>query len=606
MRIFGVCLLALLSLVLATAAGLYLYLSPDEPPPKIAAPSTVRTITTGEIIGFQGKNDAHTWWGLPYAQAPVGELRWRAPRPPVSWEGRREMLSYGEQCVQFPTVSGGEASLLGAEDCLFLNVWAPTIGPERIREGTDRLPVMFWIHGGGNSVRSGGTDANGIYDGSMLATDHNVIVVTLNYRMGPLGWFAHPALAATSSSPEDASGNFGTLDLIAALQWVQANAASFGGDPDNVTIFGESAGGTNVLSLMASPLAAGLFHKAIVQSGSFRPSPLSEAQDIGTTASGTARVSAREIGARLLVQSGQADNRTEAIAKQEEISSSVMSSWLRSVSVEELYSVVDGSFAGMITMPKVLADGYVIPVPADSGAFTDPASYNAVPLMIGSTRDEAKLFFAFDPRYVELTNGFPVGINDLEAYNRDTRYGSDVWRSLGVDSIAEQVSLSSPEGVYVYRFDADDWRDFGFIDLKELIGAGHALELPFVFGYFPKPSRVLFPDSTFEEVELLSNAIMSYWSNFAHTGKPGTGQHDEEPLWRPWRDDRGGGNLLLLDTEIDQGIRMERQLLEFNAIKEAWLTDDSFASLEDRCRSHAVVFFISGSSAAERQALGCQ
>ena len=240
----------------------------SEPPPQApsADPATLRHLPAGDVVGSHGRHGGHAWLGLPYAEPPQGELRWRAPQPLLPWTATREALTFGASCPQLASRVGGDDSaepgaLVGDEDCLTLNVYAPAFAPDQVPTGAARLPVMVWIHGGGNTIGA----ANG-YDGSRLATTHPLIVVMVNYRLGALGWFRHAALRA-GRDPVEASGNFGTLDQLRALAWVRDNAAAFGGDPGNVTIFGESAGGQNVLALLVSPLAGGLFQRAIVQSG---------------------------------------------------------------------------------------------------------------------------------------------------------------------------------------------------------------------------------------------------------------------------------------------------------------------------------------------------
>ena len=200
-----------------------------------------------------------SWKGVPFAAPPVGDLRWRAPRPAPAWDGVRQASAYANDCMQQPFPS--DAAPLGtppAEDCLYLNVWAPE------KPAAAKLPVMVWIHGGG-FVNGGSSPA--VYDGSHFAR-RGVVFVSFNYRLGRFGFFAHPAL--TQEAAGGPLGNYGYLDQIAALRWVQKNVAAFGGDPGNVTLFGESAGGGSVNTLMISPLAKGLFHKAIVQSGGGR------------------------------------------------------------------------------------------------------------------------------------------------------------------------------------------------------------------------------------------------------------------------------------------------------------------------------------------------
>ena len=204
-------------------------------------------------------NGVINWDDIPYAQAPVGDLRWKAPREVLK---NNELIEpkVNNFCIQKPSGMGGsefdgDEFFSGSEDCLYLDIKAPKSKSENL------LPVMFWIHGGGNT--SGFKD---IYDFTRMVKKHNVIVVTINYRLGPFGWFTHPSIQSLQEG-DDKSSNFGTLDIIAALKWVQSNISLFGGNPDNVTIFGESAGGHNVLSLIASKKAKGLFHKAISQSG---------------------------------------------------------------------------------------------------------------------------------------------------------------------------------------------------------------------------------------------------------------------------------------------------------------------------------------------------
>ena len=222
------------------------------------APPPAELRVTTEAGSVQGQRDSGvtSFKGLPYAAPPVGELRWRAPQPAVPWQGTRAAQERGNSCLQKPALSiesdGGDPRPMG-EDCLTLNLWTPGTG------AAAKLPVMVWIHGGALIFGAGGLP---VYDGAALA-QRGAVLVTVNYRLGALGFFAHPAIAAPgSASPV----NFGLLDQIAALQWVQRNIAAFGGDPGNVTIFGQSAGAESVLALLTSPLAQGLFHKAIAQS----------------------------------------------------------------------------------------------------------------------------------------------------------------------------------------------------------------------------------------------------------------------------------------------------------------------------------------------------
>ena len=606
LKFIGLLLLFFVLVSAVSIVGVYRYLSPVQEAVKIASPSSVRALSTGEIIGLQGKHGAHTWLGIPYAQPPVGDLRWKAPLKALPWEGRQEMLGYGEQCPQLRVVAGidDDRTYVGDEDCLRLNVWAPSYHKDEVPTADKALPVMFWIHGGGNTVGSGGSDLVQIYDGAMMATEQKVIVVSVNYRLGPMGWFFHEALRETSDTAADASGNYGTLDLISALGWVQENIAAFGGNPSNVTIYGESAGGFNVLSLMASPLARGLFHKAIVQSGGLNIFTRKQSQVPWKNQGGNPVMTSQEMTANWLVRSGRASGKTSAMLMQSDLDSQALSNWLRSLPLQDIFDIFDASFAGMIEMPLLIGDGYVLPEMTAVEIFSDPALYANVPVILGTNRDEVALFLAFLPQYVGSVNGFPATIKNPVAYSRDVKYGSQFWRVRGVDEIAQAISQDQPESVFSYRFDADDWRNLGFIDFQELFGAAHAVELFFVFGYFPDPMKILFPDSTFDDVSQLSHSMMSYWAQFARTGNPGAGGNDQESQWLPWMTD-APGNFLVLDTDLDGGIHMEREMLTKDGVRAAFLAED-FGSPDEKCQSYRTVLANAGFDEVEYGSFGCK
>ena len=266
-------LAALSSILLLAACG-----RKPADPPRAADPASRRIVSTGELLGFAPNEKTQAWLGIPFAAPPVGQLRWRPPRPPASWSGPRDARKAGSICPQFAGILSGvqrpePGQIAGSEDCLYLNVYAPRASAEAARGR--RLPVLFWIHGGGNTVGHGSD-----YDGSELAAAYDVVVVTTNYRLGPFGWFRHPALVADAQTDEERSGNWGTLDLVRALEWVRDEIPVFGGDPENVTIFGESAGGVDVMSLVFSPRAAGLFQRAISESGGMSSVTLAKAENL--------------------------------------------------------------------------------------------------------------------------------------------------------------------------------------------------------------------------------------------------------------------------------------------------------------------------------------
>ena len=544
-------------------------------------------VSGGEIIGFQGKNEVHAWTGIPFAAPPTGDNRWRAPQPIEPWDGRREALSFSDRCLQF-SINEPEATLpIGSEDCLYLNVWAPPYPAQNVPKGKDALPVMFWIHGGGNSM---GEAATSIYDGSLLAAQHNVVVVTINYRLGPLGWFRHPAL--DDGDAINASGNYGTLDIIAALDWVQDNIAVFGGNPGNVTIFGESAGGVNVFSMMASPLARGFFHRAIAQSGGLFFSTRDEASNYVDDAAPGHANSAQEVAVRWLQQAGLAASPASARSLQQTmVADGSMASFLRDLSPEQLFAAYTDRLGPMIQAPAVIMDGHVLPAADDPLELFEAGRYNAVPLMTGTNRDEVRLFMMFAEGVVETTFGIPTSVNNLDGYLRDSRYGSDLWKASAVDELATRLVQRQPEPVYAYRFDADDWRNLGGVDLKELLGAAHAMELFFVFGNFPRPMRIVFPDSTFDEVSLLSDAMMSYWVAFARDGDPGTGDGGVLTRWDPWLNEgEQTPRIMLFDTDIDEGIRMSSERITLASVKERFFADTSFGGQAAHCQAYRDVF----------------
>ncbi|HAH80291.1 MAG TPA: carboxylesterase, partial [Gammaproteobacteria bacterium] len=290
-----------LGILVVVAGQTYLSWQTEPEHPVVANKTTLRNTESGSVAGFIDKLGARSWQGIPYAEPPVGQLRWRAPQPPIASQTTIEALQPGAICPQFASLLSGadeqtpSGQIAGNEDCLYLNIWSPP--------NAAKLPVMLWIHGGGNTIGHGGS-----YNGAALATQRNVVIVTINYRLGIFGWFSHPDLL--TGDKLDDSGNYGTLDVIRALEWVQGNIEVFGGDPGNVTVFGESAGAFDTLAMMASPLAKGLFHRAIVQSGGFSPTNLDRAQNYQED--GGAALSSRELVTKMLIADGLAKNHEAA------------------------------------------------------------------------------------------------------------------------------------------------------------------------------------------------------------------------------------------------------------------------------------------------------
>ena len=345
-------ILIVIGLLVVIAAKLFIETQPEPVPPPQRDDTTIRRTTNGEVVGFRDRFGARAWQGIPFAAPPIDDNRWRAPQTPTVTDTMFEALAVGNLCPQFSSqISGADGdsspnAIAGGEDCLYLNIWSPPNAAD--------LPVMFWIHGGGNTIGDGGS-----YSGAALATQRNVVVVTINYRLGVFGWFSHPALA--TGNPLDDSGNYGTLDAIRALEWVQENIGQFGGNPGNVTVYGESAGATDTLAMIASPLAAGLFHRAIVQSGGFNRNTMIEGREY--TESGGHPNSSQELVAKMLIADGSVSDRAAAKAFQADMNTQNLRDYLYAKPMQDFFVPFDSGGFGMIDVPKIFRDGHVLPDP---------------------------------------------------------------------------------------------------------------------------------------------------------------------------------------------------------------------------------------------------
>jgi para-nitrobenzyl esterase len=490
-----------------------------EPSAWIGTPE-VRT-RFGVVRGFGDADGTWVWKAIPFAAPPTGELRWRAPRDPAPWDGIRSARAFNPGCTQFNPLVGG---IRGSEDCLALNVWRP-------KSAERDLPVYVWIHGGGNSI--GSATMVHEYGGSRIARASNVIFVSLNYRLGLFGWFSHPALRE-GGSPEDDSGNYGTLDLIQALKWIQDNIAAFGGDPRNVAITGESSGGMNVLSMMLSPLSKGLFNRAVSQSAA-----------AGTREPADGERQAEWVLRKLLVNDRRARTIEEAEAVAGSMSVEAIRMYLRSKSGRELMRCLTSSATGMTGNPAIFRDGYVIPS-TGLDAFSAGEYPNKVPLIIGSNREELKLFLAFD-----RTRSWKSELSEAVA-----RYGSMRWKATGVDGIARRVrGRGDAAPVYVYEF------AWGAPDAKgespmpgswgRRLGAFHSLEIPFFLGHDTVDAVLhlaLFTAGNRPGRKALSSAMMDYVASFIRTGdpnRPGSGL----PQWSPWSNEPGAPKGIVFDAD---------------------------------------------------------
>jgi para-nitrobenzyl esterase len=470
----------------------------------------------GALKGEKDKSKTYSWRGIPYARPPVGELRWKAPRSIDQWRGVFEATVYGSPCAQ-PAIIREEKSI-GDEDCLSLNIWRP-------RSNQTGLPVYVWIHGGGNTTGSGGILPD--YNGANFSGRENLVFVSVNYRLGPFGWFLHDSIMTGEETDDlDRSGNFGTLDIIYALQWIQENIEAFGGDPENVTLAGQSAGGANVLSLFISPLAKGLYHRAVCQSGL----PITASPEEGRDSAERVRKALVENDTNLGYMTG--------------LWSQDSFDYLRSKSAEELLTHYNTKLNSMLDFPYIFRDGTVIP--REGFAVLDQGELvNNVPLMIGSNKDEFSLFLEWS-LYSRGERNF---------FRQSVAMGSSLWRADGVDEIA-RIACLLPDAppVYAYSFQWGGVNHEGYSVLpgryRELLGAAHALDIPFFFGNQTAADLTLaaslFNRRNRKGREKLSGLMMDYLGNYAWYGDP---NGEDLPAWLPWDRRPGGAKSIVLDAD---------------------------------------------------------
>jgi para-nitrobenzyl esterase len=577
-----------LALVLLAGVPAYLairsFTGPGEAPPeppRVADAASARTLPGGgEVVGMVGRYGSHVWLGLPYAQPPVGALRWRAPEPATPIAGRREALAFGAHCPQlaspFAGVDKPEGTLTGDEDCLFLNVYAPRM---EAAQAAQKRPVMVWIHGGGNVV--GLAD---FYDGGRLAQEQDVIVVTLNYRLGPLGWFRHASLRE-GASPEDQSGNYGTLDLVEALRWIQQNIAAFGGDPGNVTIFGESAGGRNVATLLMSPKASGLFHRAIVQSGGVDRGTVAGAENFHDDAEPGHERSSNEALAQLLIADGKAADVASARPVIAAMPLAELATYLRSKTPADLFAAyTKEEVEGLLNVPQVFGDGFVLPAGDAGDLFAQPETWNRMPVLLGTNADENKLFMFMQPTYTDRIFGVVPVLKDPALFDATADAMSAMWKATGADGPAAAIASAQPN-VFVYRFDWDEEPTILGLDLAGALGAAHGFEIPFVFGHYDlgQAGNVIFTEDNRAAREDLSAQMRSYWAAFARDGDPGRGAKGDLVAWTAWDPKPDGHKSMLLDTPAGGGLRMGSEPVTIPGVLASVEADARLTTQKARC-----------------------
>jgi para-nitrobenzyl esterase len=464
------------------------------------------TLDSGMVLGQEHpESEVWEWLAIPFAHPPTGELRWKAPQPVDAWQGVREAMNFGAPC---PQISGG--SVIGDEDCLHLNVWRP-------RSQERGLPVYVWIHGGSNKTASNSLSR---FQGDRLAQQSNVVVVSIQLRLGPLGWLYYEPLQ--TGDPLDDSGNFGLLDIIRSLQWIQDNIEAFGGDTANVTVAGVSSGATNIQNLLLSGQATGLFHKAIIQS-SGNPKNLLPEEGMASAA--------------LLY-----DNLTALIgAPLKDPTQQELAQFMRDRSAAELIesSVTIGRF-----LP--FTDGRVIPREG-MALLAAGEHFNKVPIIVGTNRDEYKFYTS------------PLARNEYPAVTAEVRdgigrYVSDIWRVLSADRFATEIT-SAPDqpDVYVYRFNwgaPDGEGNSPLPPIGQSLGAHHASEIPFVLGNWeewidPPYTSFFFTEDNAVGRQNLSEAIMQYFADFAYSGNP---NGSNLPTWEPFT---VSGDFKAIEFDVD-------------------------------------------------------
>ena len=538
---------------------------PPAPAPAPAQPAAdgpmVRQTAAGKVEGVDDSARTGTWFwkGIPFAKPPVGALRWRAPAAPEPWSGIRQATKFGNACLQIGRIFSPGANNTydetigtmlgkpsGSEDCLFVNIWRPATDEKN-------LPVLLFIHGGSNIS---GYTADPLYDGAALAKAANAVVITASYRLGILGFLNVPQLRPGGSEGDD-SGNFALLDNMAALRFIRDNVASFGGDPGNVTLSGESAGATNLLSVMTSPMAKGLFHKAFEMSGGISLASNLPPGTLPSLSPASASLAQGEsILEKLLVADGTAADATAAKNYIAGRTPAQIAEYLRAQDGGKMLTTVVAAGLGAV---GPIPDGTVLPTDPIGAIAAD--QYVKVPMLSGNTRDEGKLFasllgtigfpkpgwivtdaqrfsmmFNFDPdapstlTVADIIDPFYLPVDKAgTGYNAATALITKGLFEANRDNLLDTMKTRQ-SNIWHYRLDwaqeAAPWND--------VYGAAHAFDLPFVFGNFgPSVLSNVIRGKANEKGRLaLSNAVMASVGAFMRTGDPNTPELGA--TWATW------------------------------------------------------------------------
>lgn len=491
---------------------------------------TVKT-DAGLVAGTQN-GEIRVFKGIPFASPPVGDMRWMPPQPAAKWSGVLKAEKYGPMCMQVPRAdrTGGLNEI--SEDCLSINLWTPA------KSNNGKLPVMVWIYGGAFIQ---GSASFPFYDGAALARQ-GVVLVTFNYRVGEFGFFAHPALS--KQNPKGLLANYGLMDQIAALKWVKQNISAFGGDPTNVTIFGESAGGSSVNYLMLSPEAKGLFHKAISESGGGMQAPRHISERRGN------QPSQQEIGEAIAADLG-ADKAADPIAELRKIPAKDFMDKLAAARRVRNESRAIGGSAPVI-------DGRI--VTDEPGALFEQGRQHAVPYLVGANSYEASLMTTFG-----ITTDAVFGLLGKDADKAQEVYKSELERSrdYGAAMMWADSAFVAPARFLaglVKKAGQPAWLyHFSYVTEAQrgrLPGAGHGADVLYVFNSFKLPAYAAIAS---EADRKMADTVGSYWVQFAKTGNPnGIGR----PEWPAY--DRSTDRLLELGTEIKVRESFRKPQLDFH------------------------------------------
>ena len=506
----------------------------------------------GKVNGFALNKKTWAWLGIPYAKPPAEDLRWQAPQSPDPWEDDLDTIAHCLPCLQpvYNIKHQSDSKYIGSEDCLYLDIYRPKTS------ATD-LPVYVWIHGGNNNIGSAGD-----YDGSILARQGKMVVVVIQYRLGPMGWFTHPALRNTGNRFND-SGNYGMLDHIKALGWIKKNIAAFGGNPNNITIGGQSSGAHNCLNLLISSPAKGLFHKAVIQSASMEHRTIDQGDQ-----------QSNAMIDWLLLNDETAKDRETAAKTRTHMSPKEIKKYLYGQTATKIFDAYrNGAAYEGIPPNATFQDGALMPKIRWVEAITS-GSYNKVPILIGSNQFEFKnllpshgksvkrkfstipsgnytwedLYKVLDGK-LSLENVLPTQ-RDKEFYNIIGDLKSRWWKATYVDALARALKAQDHTApVYAYRFDWSGGGDSMLMDFNFIYGASHGIELPFFFGSSNDISGYAFTPTNEPGRKALQEAIMRYLSNFVDQGNPNP---KSSPLleWPQWSNEEGDPKIITFDAEL--------------------------------------------------------